>query len=56
MAARFNDFIDSLLSYSSYFTSTDSTQWTAAQKTWRDNWITYAVNGGERPPKAPPHA
>jgi hypothetical protein len=56
MLIRVNDFANSMLEYHSYFASTQPTEWTAEQKDWSRQWANYIATGGERPPKAPPHA
>jgi hypothetical protein len=56
MINRTNDFASSLLEYHNYFASPQPADWTAEQKDWTKQWANYIASGGERPPKAPPHA
>jgi hypothetical protein len=56
MLSRTKDFASSMLEYHDYFVSSDIATWTDEQKNWTKQWANYIVSGGERPPKAPPHA
>lgn len=56
MINRVNDYANSLLEYHDYFASVHPSDWTDAQREWNKQWVNYMFTGGERPPKAPPHA
>jgi hypothetical protein len=56
MHNRVDEFTTSLLTYSDHFLSPNPMEWTTDQKAWRNEWVNYIATGGERPPKAPPHA